>query len=839
MRDKATTKREFMALLGATAGGIGFGTSTVGASSNYGSTVDIVEAGADNTGNAPIDDVLDSVVEDDTLVQFPPGTYLLEREHDFTRSNHVGLVSTGGKSETTLKVESGFNGATLFDFGSSGSYASTNVEIRGFTYDQTASGAGTMFFWAYMNRGLLIEDVDIVGQVEGPREAGKGEILIRVDVMDSDGDATIRRVRANDGAIYDDGGDPAGPGFYVGGLHAGHVLFEDCEAANWLDNGLYTSDASEGGGDVTIRGGVFKNNDVGNVRVGGINSLVEDVTIVQNDTSHMAPDMLNPRGLFCRNGNATIRNVDITYSDGANTSWPILIRDTMGDVTLENITIEHATDNATIYDRGSDSLTINNMTVKATVDGAKLVEASSNGAMSITDSCFQATTGSRDGIDANSVDASIENCNINVPGDEIMGSDVTQSNISTDLGCSISGNDSPVASFNISPSDPAVDETVTLDGSASSDSDGSVQSYDWAVEEPSGSSSSLSGQEATYTPSESGTYGISLTVTDDAGAQTTSNQELTVGTESTPSENTFEVVAAEESGGGFDYEFTTNGPVTAVTDAGSNAADDNDTITDNGDGTYTVSGRTGSGYGDTFGVDGDVTAFSTATDASNYTLYWNDQEITADDINGDQPSTDTFEVVAAEDSGGAFDYTFTADGEVTAVTDAGSNAADDNDTITDNGDGTYTVSGRTGSGYGDTFSIAGEVTSFETSTDASNYTLYLNGEEVSFGGDEPTESENTFQVVAAEDSGGAFNYTFTAEGQVTADGDAGDNSAEGNDKITENGDGTYTVSGRTGSGFGDTFTVVGSVTAFDCDTDASNYTLVWNGATVTESTLVN
>lgn len=57
-------------------------------------------------------------------------------------------------------------------------------------------------------------------------------------------------------------------------------------------------------------------------------------------------------------------------------------------------------------------------------------------------------------------------------------------------------------------------ETAAFDGSASSDSDGTVVIYQWNF----GDNASGSGSQATHTYSASGTFQVTLTVTDDAGA---------------------------------------------------------------------------------------------------------------------------------------------------------------------------------------------------------------------------------------------------------------------------------------------------------------------------------
>lgn len=81
-------------------------------------------------------------------------------------------------------------------------------------------------------------------------------------------------------------------------------------------------------------------------------------------------------------------------------------------------------------------------------------------------------------------------------------------------------NEPPVASFSESVSGL----TVSVNGSASSDPDGSISSYTWAF----GDGGTATGATASHTYAASGTYSISLTVRDNSGASSSTSRNVTV-----------------------------------------------------------------------------------------------------------------------------------------------------------------------------------------------------------------------------------------------------------------------------------------------------------------------
>jgi hypothetical protein len=417
-----------LGLLGWTAvDGLAFGDEL---GSEYANTVDIVEAGADNTGTQPIDDVLESVVADDTMVVFPPGTYRMEREFSYQNGRDVALVGKRGSAQTTLLVRPSFQDSNLFDFGASAGFAVDGLRIQGFSIDMTARGAGACFLWAYAHGGVLVEDIVVDGVLQGELPPGKGEILLRLDVIDERGTALLKDISAPDGGEYFGSGEPS-TGIYIGGLHAGSVTIENCEMSGFQDNGVYTSAASEAGGSVVIRGGRYANNDISNVRVGGGETLVEGVSIVQDSVAGMIYN--NPRGLFARDGNATVRDTTIEYHEGD--SMAIQVGPAMGAVELENVRVHQTTDNITLLcQSNSSSVEATGLVVVVEGSGRQVLYAE-GGRIRITNSCIQAPDGTRDGLLFNSVDARVSNSIVNVSGTPIRGAET--SNISYGGDCTL------------------------------------------------------------------------------------------------------------------------------------------------------------------------------------------------------------------------------------------------------------------------------------------------------------------------------------------------------------------------------------------------------------------
>jgi hypothetical protein len=271
---------------------------------------------------------------------------------------------------------------------------------------------------------------------------------------------------------------------------------------------------------------------------------------------------------------------------------------------------------------------------------------------------------------------------------------------------------------------------------------------------------------------------------------------------SLPDGTPVEVVAAEDAEK-FQYEFTTDGDAAKVTSAGNLASEGNDSITKTESETV-VSGATGSGFGDSFRISGDVTSFTANTALENITVNVGGTDVTADLVDttvddgndnqsGDSQDQRPVEIVSA-DNGPKFQYEFTTDGDAEKVISAGNLSAEANDSI-ETSNGQTVVTGEVGNGFGDTFRVTGDVSNFSATTDAENFTVSIDGTDVTAdlvgdsqssdgsddgqssdgstddgqsdsGSDDQTEQRPNLLIIDGTRSPDVANYAFEVSGTV-------------------------------------------------------------------------
>jgi PGF-CTERM protein len=158
-------------------------------------------------------------------------------------------------------------------------------------------------------------------------------------------------------------------------------------------------------------------------------------------------------------------------------------------------------------------------------------------------------------------------------GDEMMGFAGLPNASGVDYGsCAAPGeNRPPIASLTATGVEVEAGSNVTVDAGSSYDPDGTVTGYDWSV---SNTSATVDGTNGTLQFPDEGSYTVGLTVTDDDGANATTNETIYVYepaseetttadvTESTATTTADDTPAAEPAAGGTTTEVptTANGP---------------------------------------------------------------------------------------------------------------------------------------------------------------------------------------------------------------------------------------------------------------------------------------
>ncbi|WP_440991677.1 malectin domain-containing carbohydrate-binding protein [Haloarchaeobius baliensis] len=178
-------------------------------------------------------------------------------------------------------------------------------------------------------------------------------------------------------------------------------------------------------------------------------------------------------------------------------------------------------------------------------------------------------------------------------------------------------NQPPTATFTVNDSAPTVGDPVGFDAAASSDGDGSITSYEWDWDGD--GVTDATGAQATHTFTAAGDYQVSLTVTDDDGANDTATQTVSV-SEAPTVNSSATLTITPDSGieastyGGGSYEVTNTGEsnITSVTLDLSTASlpdvvfDPNGTAGDQAAKGLNIDGQSGDGVGVVSTADGDV-----------------------------------------------------------------------------------------------------------------------------------------------------------------------------------------------------------------------------------------
>ena len=267
----ALNRRSYLKL--GTAAGAMAGMGALLTGTGAAATVDLGEEGLSEGDR--IDSYLDQYFESGATVRIPPGTYEWRGDGLGGHYSDAALIGGGDPGDVELTAPDG---------------SSRYLAVRGHGGE------------------VRLENLLITGSNSSSPDK------FRAEARDSDCDVILENVWLPDGTESD------GMGFFVGGDHAGTITFRNCWVEGFGDNGLYASAPGAGAdGAVIVEGGLYKNNNIANVRIGSSNSVVRGATLVNTEVFDKR-SAVNMRNLRIRQpgDDIVVEDCDIYHAIGQN-----------------------------------------------------------------------------------------------------------------------------------------------------------------------------------------------------------------------------------------------------------------------------------------------------------------------------------------------------------------------------------------------------------------------------------------------------------------------------------------------------------------------------------------
>ena len=759
--DKGLLNRRDYLRLGAATAAAATGvaaTGTAAAASHRGISFNRVvnavdDLGMDPNGNSSIDSKLSSAMRSNTLIEFPPGEYLVTEQHVDSGLSNFGIRGTGDSpSDAKFVFPSGNNGNDNYVMlkltGANG------LLLENFELHQTSDKRTGASFILYVEDKLEMHGVTWQGW--NPVAAYAKGTCCYPSITSGSGVGHITNIKIRGGGVADDYPNRR-MGFLMQGNHRGELVFKNLDIRELGSSALRGTKCP---GAVKIEDSHFENNDNGSIRIGGGSdgqsyakrcTVLVDGSRVKHPVSGAGYKNMDGIRMDSSGGgwsNALIEDCELIYRefpDGINRSRAAISRPSFGD---------HA------------GFKVRNCNIQIDVPNCPAVKASSPGGESsgpydvVLENVHITGKQSSNPTDAvvhieDSDGSRVEKCCINFPNGGLNGVSIEGSN-----GCAVRDSDIVVGGRATSFSGASVDTAnLTSDGAcrvpgdAIPDSGGDGSNDGGSDGGSSGDGSSGSDLPHTLEIRGQGTAtNYSLAVEGDLEAERLESWDSNSGSSADGwVTTTSQVDVFHFSGGVTDFAFaegkaqlTLNGQSMTATELG-NWSPDGSGDGSSGDG---GSGDSGSGDGsDGSGGDGSGSDGSDGGDSGG--------------SGGDLPHT-----LQITGKGSATNYTFQVDGELAPGTE--------DDLELDSWD---TLSGSSAEGWVtttnhvDTYRFSGTVTSFEfTQGDAE---VTLDGRTVSI---DDFGKENTITIQGY--GSGSATYEITASQDIVPHPDQGDLAAD-------------------------------------------------------------
>jgi hypothetical protein len=738
-------RRSYLKLAGVAAGSMPVLSGTASAAFTrrgirFERSVDMVaDAGCDPTGQEPCDEQIQDAADSFTLLRFPPGEYKVTQKNVILNETNLGFL---GEGDVRFRVPERFNEKVLVvDSG-------TGVLFENIDIDQRADGA-TPALHLGGEDDIQVHDVELIGQGIHPDSIPKGEPgwspgdgaengnpavmdFFYPIVRSPDGTGLVTNLTANNHGLmgaYNAGSGRSG--IWVGIENRGTVTFRDCHIEEFGSNGTYTSRTN---GVVQFEGGVYRNNDNNQIRIGSTGSYIDGATLSVDADASDAPnpyEALNYRGVRVEMGrqsdrtDVVVRDCDIAVRSAPHSGGGVVAEATASEFTVRNSRIGidedgvrgvlgKEPDGGGAYDPPAKphAATLENVSITGSADGEDAITLFDRPDSVVDGCCIHQEGSSRNGVRlVDTDDSRVTDSTIDVTGQQVVeeNSSVRVNDIDASGSCPVpnasEGSDLP-HELSIEGTGGWTDYSFMVSGGVDP-----IQVNDHDNVRSSGVDGHVGGGTDRYA------FSGELLAFDLEG-------EATITLDGEPAhvgQRPDHVLTIEGTGGWTDYSFMVSGGVDPI------QANGHDTVRSDG-----ADGYVGSGY-DQYAFSGELLAFDLGGKA-NVTIDGAPAHV------GQRPE----HVLTIKGTGGWTKYSFTASGGVDPI------EANGHDTVRSDG-----ADGYVGSGY-DQYAFSGELVAFDLNGRA---TVTLDGEPAHVG-------RRPDHVLTIEGTGGWTNYSFTANGSV-------------------------------------------------------------------------
>lgn len=459
----------------------------------FDTVVDAVDdLGLDASGSTPIDPVFSEAYETGTLIEFPPGRYLVEEEHDGSEVSRFGIRGTGTSRRDVQFTPTPGSTLKWLKAVNAGPHVIENV-----SFDERDDDETQLSVWVRTRDGSVLKNVEWLGRT--PDDSGVAYTLT-TEVTDEQGVIILDQIYAGLDGPAKQVEYPEGVVFLMAGpSHRGEVAVREPVLH---DRNSAATRSTSPSGVMTIEGGEFVNNQNANVRFGAGNhpekvSSATDTYVRVDQNSRGTADAVRVDASSNGYAGAVFRDLTVEWEKSRGRGVIAIPKwGGHGSAEFHNCTVHNDGELLTI---SAESTPVD--------DNAIVVEGCS-------------FTGSGGGFRAvGRPDSVIRDSCINMPDAAIEGFETRA--VSTADCRATHGPDKRTA-----PTITSTTEGLTVELSAADSRvrGGDIASYTWEIE-----GRTATGATVSHTFPLAGTYTVSLTIEDGDGEATTTTVPLVVG----------------------------------------------------------------------------------------------------------------------------------------------------------------------------------------------------------------------------------------------------------------------------------------------------------------------